>query len=1144
MRRFLRYGAVFLVLGMIMCLAAAVPALAVSVPNLSPAAGGPGITVIVSGTGTASESININFDSGPVGSTTVAGGGTWSTTFVVPSAIAGPHAVVAVGTTSGTSGAANFTIVPKITATQSTGNTLILNGSGFANGDIVTIQIDSVAVGSAVQAGITGSWGPVTANAAAGAHTITASGSGGSATSNVTVISNPTISLSRPNGTVGASITVTGNGFGINEQGITVNFDGVAIGQSTSAGATGTWTTTFVVPSVTSGTSHSVTSFGATTLSVPAQSFSILPSFALSKNSGPAGTSVTATGSGFGSSETNIQLSFDNTPIGSPTTAGSNGTWTATFPVPATQGGAHSIGVSGSSTSSIAPLTFNVGAGISINKNSGPAGTSVNVTGSGFAASETNVIVTFDGAPQGSPATASATGAWTATFTVPAAAGGSHSIGASGSSTTAASTATVNFTVGAGISLNKTNGAAGTSVTVTGSGFVAGESNVNVTFDGTPIGSPTQASSTGAWTATFTVPAAQGGTHAVGAFGSTTQASTVQVVNYTMGAGIAINKTSGAAGTIVTVTGSGFGAGENGITVTYDGNPIGSPLSASPTGGWTSNITVPFSAAGQHTFGAGSQQTPNAGSASFKVTPAIAFNTTSGFVGASVTVSGSGFAANSAIQITYDGNAINTNGTVTTDASGNFSKTIVIPKSLAGAHSVKVVDAQGNGGDASFSISNTPPPIPNPVSPSDGQKVGLFGGATPEFRWSAVSTPSSVTYRLQIDTDSDFPHPLLDVKDIATTHYTLPQAQALDSGQYYWRVQAIDAASNVSDWSQPVALQSGIMSMGVFVLLVVVVLAAFGAVIYMLLIRPRRKKKAVPAPAVPAPVPSSAPEITMPDVVDAEYRTIDSSSEDTTKRRALPWRLALPQAPQEPKTGKTLSPEDRARLKVIIDFAKSLPLIESGNNTNWLIELAENGSGAAVSLALYGQLLRGELQVKYEPAWMRHPIFMDLQILLEGQPILEDLNAFIDSVNNAASKDVLLLQDIYKDATAESDMDILANGGWGFVAGVYTDALSWYLGKSLRDPSERDYAIKSEGNASEATGNWALYGEQNTAFAGLLVRAADEKEASQLRALHLKLRRAFRNNDKAGEVASLTTQLDARRGKLLADFSQFNRLNP
>jgi hypothetical protein len=175
---------------------------------------------------------------------------------------------------------------------------------------------------------------------------------------------------------------------------------------------------------------------------------------------------------------------------------------------------------------------------------------------------------------------------------------------------------------------------------------------------------------------------------------------------------------------------------------------------------------------------------------------------------------------------------------------------------------------------------------------------------------------------------------------------------------------------------------------------------------------------------------------------------------------------------------------------------------------------------------------------------MRHPIFMDLQILLEGQPILDDLNSFIDSVNNAASKDIQLLQDIYKDATAESDMNILANDGWGFISGVYTDALSWYLGKSLREPSERDYAVKSEGNAAGGTGAWALYGEQNSIFAGLLVRAADEKETLQLRALHLKLRRAYRNNDKAREVASITTQLEVKRAKLLTDFSQFNRLNP
>ncbi len=104
-------------------------------------------------------------------------------------------------------------------------------------------------------------------------------------------------------------------------------------------------------------------------------------------------------------------------------------------------------------------------------------------------------------------------------------------------------------------------------------------------------------------------------------------------------------------------------------------------------------------------------------------------------------------------------------------------------------------------------------------------------------------------------------------------------------------------------------------------------------------------------------------------------------------------------------------------------------------------------------------------------------------------------------------------------------------------------ALSWFLGKYLREPSERDYSIKPDGKAGKGPMCSDYTENQATPFAGLLIQAPDENEASQLRALHLKLRRNYRNNDRAREVVSSITQLDVQRGRLLNAFSQFNRLN-
>jgi hypothetical protein len=311
-----------------------------------------------------------------------------------------------------------------------------------------------------------------------------------------------------------------------------------------------------------------------------------------------------------------------------------------------------------------------------------------------------------------------------------------------------------------------------------------------------------------------------------------------------------------------------------------------------------------------------------------------------------------------------------------------------------------------------------------------------------------------------------------------------------------------------------------------------VVVVALCLVFFFLILPMLRRRSALRAAAA-----GGAPEIVIPEVVNAEYRTFEAEG-----KRALPWRLALPQAPQT-RGPKGLSAEDQARLKVIIDFAKSLPLPEPSSDAKWLVDLAENSSGSTASPELYSQILTGAAQLHYEPAWMHHPTFVDLQTLLEGQPILQDLNAFVDSVNRAASESGLLIQDIYRDTTAEISGEIQPNSGWEFCSAVYVDSLAWFLGKYLREPSDRDYSIKPEGQAEEGQSAFGLYGEPSSPFAGLLIKAPGEKEAADYRALHLKLRRNYRSNDRSRDIVAMITQLQVQRSRLLGAFNQFNRLN-
>ncbi len=940
------------------------------------------------------------------------------------------------------------------------GTVVTVTGSGFsANETGIRITFDGSPVTSGISANSLGNWsGTFTVpTAVLGPHTVSAFGSitpSGVVPNVIFTLVNPSLSISPASGPPGTSVTVTGSGFAAGETGITITFDGSPVASGISANSLGNWSGTFIVPASSSG-AHSVSAYGPITLAgfVPSVTFTV-PNriLAINPRSGPPGTVVTVTGSGFGTYETGITITFDGSPVASAISANSQGNWSGTFTVPASPSGAHSVSAYGSITpaGSIPGITFVVNPTIAVSPTNRPPGSSVTVTGSGFGAGETGITITFDGNPVASGISANSLGNWSGTFTVPASPSGPHSVSAYGSVTLAGSLPGVTFVVNPTIAVSPTSGPPGSPVTVTGSGFGAGETGITITFDGNPVASGISANSLGNWSGTFTVPASPSGSHSVSAYGSVTLAGSLPGVTFVVNPTIAVSPTSGPPGSSVTVTGSGFGAGETGITITFDGNPVASGISANSLGNWSGTFTVPASSLGSHSVRANGSitQAGSLGGTNFGVTPGISLNPASGYVGGTVQISGSGFAANSPLTFTYDDKEIPAEG-ATTDATGSFVKSFVAPKSKAGNHTVGVADGQRNSAKATFSMDSTPPPVPVPLSPGDGARLGILGDITPTFTWSSVADPSGVTYTLQVDTFPDFSQPVLDKTDIPTSHYTLTATEALPRGQYYWRVKAIDGASNESSWSQVRLLKSGLMPLWALVLIILVGIAAVGAGVYFGLLRPRARRREV----------VTVPEIAVPQIVTGQWREIESA-EEAPKERQLPWRLSLP----EPAKGaKTLSTEDRARLIVIIDFAQSLPLVEPGYNVNWLVDLIETGMGTKVSAPVYEQLLKGELEVSYEPQWMRHPIYQDLLSLLEGQPILQDLNGFVDAVNRCASQAVSLLQDIYRDTIAEAPSGFMEKGGWAFISAVYSDAVSWFRGKSLREPSERDYTIKPQG---------------------------------------------------------------------------------
>ena len=94
-----------------------------------------------------------------------------------------------------------------------------------------------------------------------------------------------------------------------------------------------------------------------------------------------------------------------------------------------------------------------------------------------------------------------------------------------------------------------------------------------------------------------------------------------------------------------------------------------------------------------------------------------------------------------------------------------------------------------------------PPPVPQLIAPSNGSSTS---DALPTFVWNLVQDEESnpCTYKLQVDNDINFSSPEINVSDIPVNNYT-PYVRLNDKDiDYYWRVKAVDAVGNESDWSE------------------------------------------------------------------------------------------------------------------------------------------------------------------------------------------------------------------------------------------------------------------------------------------------------------------------------------------------------
>jgi hypothetical protein len=262
--------------------------------------------------------------------------------------------------------------------------------------------------------------------------------------------------------------------------------------------------------------------------------------------------------------------------------------------------------------------------------------------------------------------------------------------------------------------------------------------------------------------------------------------------------GIEVSPSSATPGSEVTIQGTGFPANRD-VKLSFDAKDTKLAITSNGLGSFSAEFAIPNTIAGKHEFKA-TVENMSLGDiiASLQVSPTMSLEPEHPEVGAEVTLTGCGFAAQSQVSINYDDIAIT--DSPTTNPQGSFTHKFNVPASPKGKNVITATDKTGNVATYGLPLEGEAPPAPTTITPGEKQqRFGVFGAQLVTFTWSEVSDPSGVTYILEIDDNlSFFPlKPGMRKTGLAETTCGVK----VEPGNYYWRVKAIDGAGNEGEWA-------------------------------------------------------------------------------------------------------------------------------------------------------------------------------------------------------------------------------------------------------------------------------------------------------------------------------------------------------
>jgi len=383
--------------------------------------------------------------------------------------------------------------------------------------------------------------------------------------------------------------------------------------------------------------------------------------------------------------------------------------------------------------------------------------------------------------------------------------------------------AVAEFTVTGGeISISDSSGPVDTEVKITGTDF-ADDEEITIEFDGDDVrieDGNEDTNSAGGFNSYIYIPDSTAGDHTIKVIVGSTEVEE----DFEVEPEVTITPTSGEAGASIAVSGTGF-ARRGDITIFF--NNVGLKTANAGTDGTFNAVTLTVPSG----FGAGiynvdaEDEDNNSDSAKFTMvvsaapepepepepeptpTPAPAPSTVvanisqeTGQIGSGLIVSGSGFKSGATVIVKYDGVEVIT---APADANGIFVALFDVPASKYGEHIVTASDGISTQ-ELIFSVESTPPIVPTPYLPEMGVKVK----SPVLFDWKDVTDDSKpVTYKLQIASSNLFTAAsvMLEKMELVQSEYTLTDEEVVSLAEsdttYYWRVRAVDAASNEGNWT-------------------------------------------------------------------------------------------------------------------------------------------------------------------------------------------------------------------------------------------------------------------------------------------------------------------------------------------------------